>query len=777
MEFTTDDLMMELTLRSFLEQIHAFVDGRAWGAQHGVGVQQIAGALEGLVRILAERPRAGRVEARSVDTGVAKSTGTGSISGTVTREGTPTALEGIEVQVFDVNGSWAGNAATDASGNYVVGGLGTGTYFAMTYKAGDIYIDELYVDTVCFNSWSCPITTGTPISVTDAVETAGIDFGLEVGGYITGNVVDEDTWLGLVTSTAVTAVDKYGVIVSSAMAGTPNGKYFVYGLPTGDYFVLAASSGYVSEVHEDIPIYGWISEVFAGTPVHVVQGDVGPTVLFYLAPAGSIEGTVAESGTGTPIPGAFIGVYDAAGASLPGFVSSDGTGAFTKGQLPSGSYYVTCTTNTYLPVLWDGSGGEVCVGCDVTTGEAIVVTQPDTESGIDFVLEEKGGRILGTVTVEGSPSTKIENAIINVFDGSGTPLDAGISIGNGTYETFGTLPTGSYTVTASHSDYITEVYEDMECFPCWNPTSIPPVTVDAPDDTTGIDFSLSPGGAVEGTVTVEGSVSPINVGVTLYDSGGNAVASAGPWEGDYTASGLPTGTYYATAQGAQSGLGLQGELFDDILCLYGSCDVLTGNSISVTSPTTTSNVDFDLLFGGRFAGRVTDASTGIPLVTGIRVDVYDSGGVLVGSTPPSTYGLYSTEGLATGTYYALARDTSSAGYASELYDGMPCDGCDVTTGTAIVISSTDTYGGIDFSLSVPAVCTVGETHLNLTSTSPVSVTKSYEACETITAGGTFGVESPGDVALHAGMLITLTNGFFVENGATATFEIDPGLIP
>ena len=49
--------------------------------------------------------------------------------------------------------------------------------------------------------------------------------------------------------------------------------------------------------------------------------------------------------------------------------------------------------------------------------------------------------------------------------------------------------------------------------------------------------------------------------------------------------------------------------------------------------------------------------------------------------------------------------------------------------------------------------------------------------QTITAGGTFGVQFPGDVHLRAGVQIVLTDGFFVESGAAVTFEIDPGLLP
>jgi hypothetical protein len=223
-------------------------------------------------------------------------------------------------------------------------------------------------------------------------------------------------------------------------------------------------------------------------------------------------------------------------------------------------------------------------------------------------------------------------------------------------------------------------------------------------------------------------------------------------------------------------VGLQSELFDDMACPFGSCIPITGTEIGVTAPGTTTNVDFDLPLGARIAGFVEEAGTGMPLFN-VTVDVFDSAGTFVVTATTTPYGEFATEGLANGTYYALAEDNTGAGYASELYDNLPCDGCDVTTGTPIVISSTSPYDGVDFSLSIPTVCTVGETHVDLTSTSPVSGTETYEACETITAGGTFGVQSPGVVDLRAGMKIILTDGFFVESGATVTFDIDPTLVP
>jgi len=772
-DFTPEEFTMELALRDSVGQLQAILSERPLRDGEGTALHRLEPVLDGLVSILSLRSSQRRTQARPEGSTIA-TFGTGSISGTVTRHGFGSLLEGVQVHVFDVNGSNAGMAITDAAGTYTVSGLGTGTYFAVTYKAGDSYIDELYVDTVCFSPWNCPVTSGTPITVTDGVETAGINFGLERGAYVLGNVGEEGTYVALTSGIAVSAFDTSGVQASYGRTTEPSGRYTIYGLPAGDYFLLAGGSGYVTEIHDEIPTAGNLEDIFLGTPVHVTEGGMPPIVDFYLAPAGSIEGTVTEQGTGTPIANANIYVYEADGTQLPRYtLFSDVTGAFTVGQLPSGSYFATSADYLHIRELWDDNP---CPSCDVTSGTPIVVTQPSPTTGIHFELE-KGGRILGTVTVQGS-STPLEGAMIYVYDGAGFQVDSGYTAADGTYATWGALPTGTYYVVAYDSvgGYIPELYLDTRCLAC-SPTSGTGVGVTAPDDTTGIDFSLSPGGRIEGAVTIEGWGDPLaDAYVSIYDAGGTLVGMGAVWDGVYqSGSGLPTGTYVAIAEGPAAGVGLQSELFDDMPCPYDSCDPTTGTSISVTSPSTTSNVDFDLPLGARIAGVVKDASGGFP-VSGMSVDIFDGGGTFVATATSNNYGVYATEGLANGTYYALAEDNTGGGYGSELYDSTPCDGCDVTTGTAIVISSTSTYDGVDFSLSASSVCS-GETHLDLTSSSPVSGAESFEACETITAGGTFGIESPGDVELRAGLKIIMTNGFFVGAGATVELEIDPSLIP
>src|SRR5207249_4426597 len=135
-----------------------------------------------------------------------------------------------------------------------------------------------------------------------------------------------------------------------------------------------------------------------------------------------------------------------------------------------------------------------------------------------------------------------------------------------------------------------------------------------------LSFSIT-GGHIAGTVTAAGD-GPLNgVSVQIYNSAGAFVTSSTTdASGNYTtAAVLPTGTYYARTSNS---LGYIDELYNDITCF--GCHATTGTPIPVTAGSTTSNINFGLVAGGRVSGRVTAAATGAAL-SGVSVRVYQSG--------------------------------------------------------------------------------------------------------------------------------------------------------
>jgi hypothetical protein len=279
-------------------------------------------------------------------------------------------------------------------------------------------------------------------------------------------------------------------------------------------------------------------------------------------------------------------------------------------------------------------------------------------------------------------------------------------------------------------------------------------------------------GSISGTVTEDGTGTPI-IGalVELYDSAGTFVdsrfSSAG---GSYSIGFLPTGAYKAAITFAPNHIT---ELYDNLPC-FPTCDVTAGTSIDVVDGMDTSGIDFALAPGASISGTVTEDGTAAVLQL-ISIEIYDSTFALVSSTLTAADGTYTQGGLPSGTYYA--KTFSFGSHVDELYDDIPCNPCGIPSGDPIVLTAPNPVAGIDFALvPVGGVCS-GSSDLDLTTTPPVTGNETFEACETITAGGTFGVESGGVATLRAGLEIALTDGFFVASSGTCTFELDPALVP
>jgi extracellular elastinolytic metalloproteinase len=73
-------------------------------------------------------------------------------------------------------------------------------------------------------------------------------------------------------------------------------------------------------------------------------------------------------------------------------------------------------------------------------------------------------------------------------------------------------------------------------------------------------------------------------------------------------------------------------------------------------------------------------------------------------------------------------------------------------------------------VSDPCSCSAASDDLDLQSQT-ITSTQLFEACQTITAGSGFQIDTPGDVTFHAGAKIILENGFSVGSGARFTAVI------
>jgi hypothetical protein len=340
-----------------------------------------------------------------------------------------------------------------------------------------------------------------------------------------------------------------------------------------------------------------------------------------------------------------------------------------------------------------------CVGFDVISGNEYLIRMSgfDSETG-NFVLNvAPAAGISGTVTDAGT-SAPIAFLGVDIFNSSGGLVSYGYTDAAGNY-TADNLTEGTYFATTnSYGEYIDELYDNIVCEPFCDPTNGTPIAVTAGEITPGIDFALDKGGTVSGTIIDEASSAPLsNVSVSIFDSNGDFFSYGYTDDnGNYTAAGLPTGSYRATTFNFSNHVD---ELFDDIVC-EPFCDPTVGTPIPVTIGADTPNINFALQIGGSISGNITDAATNNP-ISGIGINIFDGNGNFSGFGYTDDAGNYITNGaLLTGNYFA--ETDSFSNYLTELYDDIPCyrGNCDPITGTPIpVIVGSDTPN-INFALQL-----------------------------------------------------------------------------
>lgn len=322
------------------------------------------------------------------------------------------------------------------------------------------------------------------------------------------------------------------------------------------------------------------------------------------------------------------------------------------------------------------------------TGEGQVVAMVEIDNQVYY----------GTAQVVVSPAANgaisglvADNAGAGVADAKVTVIRLGIPLWSrhatsdesGLY-TINRLIPGIYVVQAEASGYIGEYYNDASTL-----LEVDPVEVANGDSLTNINFNLTKGGSISGTVLANASGAPLaGAHVEAYLTTAPRVKhhTLTAEDGTYILDGLITGQYIIHANLE----GYVGEYYNDVV------NPLDATLVQVTEPNDTAGIDFSLANTSAITGVVICAADGAPIsgaVVAVRTLLSDSHGRanrFLHSAKTNENGEY-TISVDTGYYLVYCK---ADGYDDEWFDNAE----EAASATPVQVVSGE-HAIIDFALA------------------------------------------------------------------------------
>jgi 5-hydroxyisourate hydrolase-like protein (transthyretin family) len=505
----------------------------------------------------------------------------GTITGRVTSAATGLPLINMSVSANGAGGS--GYGYTDASGNYTIVGLGSGSY---ALKAGSVFGDNL-------------ISPPQTVSVTAPNTLANVDFSMTAGGTITGHVTDAN---GISLKDITIFIGNQDNSYQNYVHTNASGIYTATALPSGQYRVFFRPNAYIPETYNNH------SEYYQGDLIPVTAPNTVGGIDAVLEKGAAVKGSVTDAATGLPVKDIFVEVLDAnGGRAETATTQADGTYE-TGTTLPTGSYTVRFNADerfascAYVTAYYNNQLTE-------SGANLVNVTAPNLVDHIDAALV-RGSIIFGKVT-DASTGAPITGGAILIYGADGKIAMSGRTGFLGGYHTETGLPSGTYRVkfTDYQGGYIDEFYNNKTSLATANP-----VVLSAPNDLTGIDFALAKGGQITGHVTAIDTGAPFtNAYIVVYDMSGNEVGDGNiQADGSYTVlDGLATGSYRVAAvpfasfglaaarlARVQPALAGSSQSRGYITTFYqGTVAPSAATSVSVAAPNSTSGIDIAVRHG------------------------------------------------------------------------------------------------------------------------------------------------------------------------------------
>ena len=550
----------------------------------------------------------------------------GSIAGRIAdKSGSPIA--GARAEAFScADETPSGSAATDNTGEYIIGPIKNGCYKVRFDREGHE------------SSWhGIPPLKEAAVEVNVTGDKAkGIDGALSpAGSVITGKVTSED---GKPLSGAwVTAFRKDEDGGSISDGRTDEKGAFSVDVYPGNYFVIFARQAYVTRIHG--------KSLEEPAMVVALEGKTVSGIDAALSKGGRITGKVTdESGKG--LHGIHV-VANAAGKPLfPVYARTDREGEFILDGLIAGKYSIAFVDREqkYQFQWYDGKSNP-------EEASLVAVKALGTTSGIRGILRQSGG-ISGRVTDAAGNAIPQVMVLAESTDRTGQGGSA-ITNDSGEYTIAG-LPSGTFLLSfrTQGSAYLPRFYRNAA-----DRKTALPVEVTAPQITSDINETLSEGTLLTGSVSdSDGAPIPWAM-VAVYRSGSDSkaipeFATTNP-DGTFSIP-LPEGEYIAEFRAS-----------DGYLPQWsgGGSTREKATPVAVSKEQGATKLDVVLSRGGSISGTVkTRLGIGI---AGVNVSARDAATAeRAGSATSGEGGKYLIQGLQSGSFRVTA-EGSAAGYIQE----------------------------------------------------------------------------------------------------------------
>jgi hypothetical protein len=600
--------------------------------------------------------------------------GGAAVTGTITAASGGAGLSGLLVYAYDAATNAYikdGSASAVTTGLYTIWGLTPGTY-AIKFRGNTTYAQQYYNNTFGWN-WA------TPVTVVVGAPTTNINFSLVTGGNISGTISAGSSPVSGVYVYAYDAATGIGSYGSSSVSAL-DGSYTISGLLPGSYKVrFNGNATYGQQYYNNAG--NTAANTNEATWVTVTAGVTTASVNLGLVPGANISGTITRASDGQPVQGVSVSILDAV-TGAGGFSGSSTTGAdgtYTIYGLPSGSYKLrTNPNNTGLATQWYSNAP------NQNSATPLTVTAGIPTAGINFSLGT-GGNISGTITraSDGQPVPGV-NVHTNDFTTNSYVTTGSMTAADGSYTIYGLAP-GNYRprVNAGNTGLTSQYYLNANYY-----TSTP-VAVTSGLTTTNINFNVPAGASISGIVTRASDGQPIaDLLVRAYSTAANGgvdwnLAGTTQYDGSYTITGLPAGTYKVAIDPIGSQYATQfypGASNHDMAELL---TVTTGN---------TPNINFSLGIGGKISGTIRDAVSHLTL-PGLWVSIYHArtGENVSLRAQTDANGQYTTAGLPPGYYRIYVSGTGD--YISTNYNNAFLSSA--ATPVAVTVGNTTTNKDID----------------------------------------------------------------------------------